>query len=72
MIEIDDHFDYVLASQGHNKVPKQITVKYVNDKSMSDRIYPATSAELKPLGTKTYDEGWRLTLKVGDEIDAYD
>ena len=44
----------------------------MNDKSVSSRLYPAASIELKPNGTKTYDEDWRLTLKVGDEIDAYD
>ena len=61
-----------MNAQGHGIIPKNFKVNYLNDKSVTARLYPAASIELKPSGTKTYDEDWRLTLKVGDEIDAYD
>lgn len=72
--EIDDkhdHFTHVVNKQGHGMIPKNFKVKFLNDKAVPSRLYPASTAELKPAGSKTYDEDWRLTLKVGDEIDAW-
>ena len=49
-----------------------LTVAYYLDMTLSETRYPADSAMIAPLGTKSIQQAWRDTLQKGDLVDALD
>ena len=50
---------------------RKYIIKFEND-SVLDHTYPATSCYIAQFNTKSDVEDWRNSLKIGDQVDAFD
>jgi hypothetical protein len=70
--EKDASISLVKSELDGQNVPKDLTVKFINDCGIASKKVRTDSEDIKILGAKTYDEAWRLGLKEMDPIDALD
>ena len=62
----------VVEKTCNTKAPKFIKVKFVHDIGVTAVQFKSDSSEIRPLGSMSDAEDWRLHMKKGDVIDVLD
>jgi len=61
-----------IESIDEDQIEDKLNLKFENESSSYDKLVGKYSAEIAPLNTYAQENDWRLELKEGDEIDAFD